>query len=209
MTPIIINPNVYASIGLFSCDPARQDSLLKEVTDYVAQAQKKQPGFVAAALHKSLDGVRVMLYTQWATATGYEAHEENLLASRLTARYKLLDTHLYSLAVSRPEWATPQITVGSFIHLAEFRLRPENVVKLVQLERENVEVGLQHPDLISANFHRSLDGTRTTNYGQWKRLDRFGQLLTDPKYKALNAYWQGLAENEFHFYEVVWTESGD
>ncbi len=209
MSPMTIRPDVYTGIKLFSGDPARQETLLREVTDYVTQAQKKQPGFVAAALHKSLDGVRVMLYTQWATASGYEADEENLLASRLTTRYKLLDTHLYSLAVSRPEWITPQITVGSSIHLAEFRVRPENVVRLVQLERENVEVGLQHPDLVSANFHRSLDGTRTVNYGQWKRLDRFNELLTDPKYKALNAYWQGLAENEFHLYEVAWTESGN
>ncbi len=204
-----INADVYAGIGLFSCDPARQESLLKEVIDYVTQAQKNQPGFVAAAVHRSLDGVRVMLYTQWAAATGYEADEEKLLASRLATGYKLLDTHLYSLAVSRPEGVAPQITVGSLIHLAEFRLRPENVVKLVRLERENVEVGLQHPDLLSANFHRSLDGTRTVNYGQWKRLDDFGQLLTDPKYKALNAYWQGLAENEFHLYEVVRTELAD
>lgn len=79
----------------------------------------------------------------------------------------------------------------------------------MELEREYVGIGLQHPDLMSANFHRSFDGTHTVNYGQWRGLENFDLLLKDPKYAPLSKYWQGLAENEFHLYEVVFTEPND
>ncbi len=82
-------------------------------------------------------------------------------------------------------------------------------MRLVELEREYVGIGLDHPDLLSANFHRSLDGTHTVNYGQWRSLDNFEWVLKDPKYAPLNEYWRGLAENEFHLYEVVFTEPAE
>ncbi len=80
---------------------------------------------------------------------------------------------------------------------------------LIELERENVAIALLHPDLISANFHRSLDGTRTVNYGQWRSLENFEALLKEPKYAPVREYWQGLAENEFHLYSVVFTEPAE
>lgn len=46
------------------------------------------------------------------------------------------------------------------------------------------------------------------NYGQWRTLDNFEELLK-PKYRPISEYWQGLAENEFHLYEVVFTEPND
>jgi Antibiotic biosynthesis monooxygenase len=49
------------------------------------------------------------------------------------------------------------------IHFAEFRVKPENQQRLIELEEENVGIALKHPDLISANFHRSLDGTSIVN----------------------------------------------
>lgn len=42
------------------------------------------------------------------------------------------------------------------------------------------------------------------NYGQWRSLDQF-ELLTEAKYAPVREYWRGLAENEFHLYEVVFT----
>jgi hypothetical protein len=63
--------------------------------------------------------------------------------------------------------------------------------------------------LTAPNFHRSLDGTRTVNYGQWRSLDDFEVLLKDPKYAPLSEYWRGVAENEFHLYEVVFTEPAE
>ncbi len=88
-------------------------------------------------------------------------------------------------------------------------IKPENQMRLVELEREYLPIGLQNPGLLSGNFHRSLDGVHNVNYGQWRSFEYFEELLKDPKYKPLSEYWQGLAENEFHLYEVVFTEPAD
>lgn len=44
------------------------------------------------------------------------------------------------------------------------------------------------------------------NYMQWRTLNNFTELLK-PKYRPISEYWQGLAENEFHLCEVVFTET--
>jgi 3-oxoacyl-[acyl-carrier protein] reductase len=57
--------------------------------------------------------------------------------------------------------------------------------------------------------YTSLDGTRTVNYGQWCTLDNFELLLKEPKYEPVREYWKGLAKNEFHLYEVVFTQPAE
>ncbi len=57
--------------------------------------------------------------------------------------------------------------------------------------------------LMSATFHRSLDGTRTMNYGFWSTLDHFDRLLIEERFAPVRDYWRELAENEFHVYEVT------
>jgi hypothetical protein len=75
-----------------------------------------------------------------------------------------LGVHLYEVVISKPEGASLLIKKGDLIHLGEFKVKPEDQLRLIELERENVSVALEHPDLLSASFHRSLDGTRTMNY---------------------------------------------
>lgn len=119
---------------------------------------------------------------------------------------QLLASHIYEGVISKPDDATLRIEKGDRIHFAEFRVTPENQPRLIDLEQQNVEIALEHPDLISANFHRSLDGTRTANCGQWRSLDNLDALLKEPKYEPVREYWKGLAENEFHLYEVVFIQ---
>jgi quinol monooxygenase YgiN len=59
------------------------------------------------------------------------------------------------------------------------------------------------PGLISATFHRSLDGTRLFNYGQWESKEAFEAILKQPGFNPDESYWEGLARNEFHLYNVV------
>ena len=107
--------------------------------------------------------------------------------------------------ISKPDNATLKIAQGDQIHLAKFRVKPENQQQLIKLMQENVEIALDHPDLISANFHRALDGTLIINYGQWRSLENFDAILKEPKYESVREYWKGLAENEVNLYEVVFT----
>lgn len=41
----------------------------------------------------------------------------------------------------------------------------------------------QQPGFVSANIHRSLDGTHVTNYAQWATEDDFRRMLQDPACK--------------------------
>ena len=60
-------------INVFTVDPSNQSrlvDLLVKVTDsYVRHA----PGFISASLHRSLDGTKVTMYSQWRSLADYEA----------------------------------------------------------------------------------------------------------------------------------------
>ncbi|HCF28124.1 MAG TPA: antibiotic biosynthesis monooxygenase [Cyanobacteria bacterium UBA11049] len=201
--------DVVTVIFSFAVEPERQQELIDLMVDALETTTKHQPSFVSASFHKSLDGVRVFNYAQWKTQAEYEAFanspEDRAIGAKFS-QFQLLDSHVYEVVISKPDDAPLKIVKGDLIHFAEFLVKPENQQRLIELERSNVGLALEHPDLVSVNFHRTLDGTRTANYGKWHRLDNFSALLKEPKYKPIREYWKGLAENEFHLYEVVFTE---
>lgn len=210
--PVIAKHNdVLTVIIIFAVEPARQQELIDTIIEFL-EVVKQQPGFVSSSIHKSIDGVRVMNYAQWQSRQDYEAFINNAQVQangKKLSQFQIHESHLYEVVVSLPNDATLKIAKGGFIHLAEFRVKSENQMRLVELEREYLPLGLQNPGLMSGNFHRSLDGVHNVNYGQWRSFADFEELLKDPKYKPLSEYWQGLAENEFHLYEVVHTEPND
>lgn len=209
MPTIAKNNQVVTVIFSFAVEPEHQQELIDMMVNALETTTKHQPGFVSASFHKSLDGTRVFNYAQWRTQAEYEAFAQSPQDKAIGesfSNFELLDSHIYEVVISKPDDAPLKITKGDLIHFAEFRVKPENQQRLIELERENVVIALEHPDLISANFHRSFDGTRTANYGQWSSLDNFEALLKEPKYQSVREYWKGLAENEFHLYEVVYTE---
>lgn len=85
-----------------------------------------------------------------------------------------------------------------------FTVSPENQRALVDLlERATVETMRRLPGFISANIHRSLDGSRVTNYAQWESVAAFEAML---KNRAVQPHMQAaraLASNEPHLYEVM------
>ncbi|MUL38564.1 antibiotic biosynthesis monooxygenase [Gloeocapsopsis dulcis] len=209
MPTIAKNNEVVTVIFSFAVEPERQQELIEMMIDALETTTKHQSGFVSASFHKSLDGVRVFNYAQWRTLGEYEAFaqspQDQAIGARLS-QFQLLDSRIYEVVISKPDDATLKITKGDLIHFAEFRVKPENQQRLIELERENVVIALEHPNLLCANFHRSVDGARTANYGQWRSLDNFEALLKEPTYESVREYWKGLAENEFHLYKVVYTE---
>lgn len=209
MPTIAKHNEVITVIFSLATESERQQELIDLMIDALETTTKHQPGFISASFHKSLDGTRVFNYAQWKTRSDYETFaqspEDQAIAKKV-AQFQLVDSHIYEVVISQPDDAVFKITQGDLIHLGEFRVLPENQQRLIELERENVMVALEHPDLLYATFHRSLDGTRTVNYGQWRSLDRFDALLKESKYQPVREYWQGLAENYFNLYEVVFTE---
>lgn len=62
---------------------------------------------------------------------------------------------------------------------------PERQSELVEiLEKATAEVIRYLPGFISANIHRSLDGTRVANYAQWRSMEDFERMLANPEAQA-------------------------
>jgi quinol monooxygenase YgiN len=73
MTTISKDADRITFINIFTVEPSNQSRLVElliKVTDsYVRQA----PGFISASLHRSLDGTKVTMYSQWRSLGDYEA----------------------------------------------------------------------------------------------------------------------------------------
>jgi quinol monooxygenase YgiN len=63
-----------------------------------------------------------------------------------------------------------------------YTVEPKNQQHLVDLLIETTEkVMSQQEGFISANIHKSLDGTRVVNYAQWRSKEAFEKMLKNPR----------------------------
>ena len=63
------------------------------------------------------------------------------------------------------------------------------------------------PGYVSANIHKSLDGTRVTNYAQWRSREAFETMLENSEAKVHMAEAAKIAEKfEPHLYEVSFVD---
>jgi quinol monooxygenase YgiN len=63
-----------------------------------------------------------------------------------------------------------------------FTVEPAKQQRLVDVLVEATETTMRHlPGFISANIHKSLDGTRVVNYAQWRSVDDFQAMLKNPE----------------------------
>ncbi|MEH2279555.1 MAG: antibiotic biosynthesis monooxygenase family protein [Nostoc sp.] len=212
MPTVAKNNEVITVIVIFTVEPERQQELIDTIISF-SDTVKQQAGFVSASLHKSLDGVKVANYAQWKSQEDYEAFVNNNDVQALGAKLSKFprpDSHVYEVVISKSKVGIPKISKGGFLtYFAEFRMKPENQQRMVDLVKEEVVITMQQPGLISANFHRSQDGTRVINYGQWRDQAAIEELQKQPGFGSESLYWEGIAENEFHLYEVVFTEPAD
>jgi quinol monooxygenase YgiN len=59
-------------INVFTVAPQQQGRLIELLTQATESSIRHIPGFVSAALHRSLDGSKVTMYAQWATPEDYD-----------------------------------------------------------------------------------------------------------------------------------------
>src|SRR5437016_67247 len=59
-------------INVFTVAPDRQMRLVDLLTRATESSVRHVPGFVSAALHRSLDGTKVTMYAQWAAPEHYD-----------------------------------------------------------------------------------------------------------------------------------------
>lgn len=88
-----------------------------------------------------------------------------------------------------------------------FNVDPENQQRLVELLVEVIEdVICKMPGFINANIHKSLDGKQVTNYAQWRSVEDFRAISTNPKVLARKPEFSKLAKSDPVLYEVCYTK---
>ncbi len=65
MVTIAKDNEVGTLINVFTVAPEDQQRLVDVLADATRAVMRKQPGFVSANIHRSLDGTRVTNYAQW------------------------------------------------------------------------------------------------------------------------------------------------
>jgi quinol monooxygenase YgiN len=89
-----------------------------------------------------------------------------------------------------------------------FTVEPRKQQQLVDLLLHATDVAMRHvPGFISANIHRSLDGTKVVNYAQWRSAEHFQAMMRDPAAKPHMEQVAAIAKFEPALYEVVETFS--
>jgi quinol monooxygenase YgiN len=73
MTAISKDAKVVTFINIFNVEPANQQRLVELLARFTDTSVRHAPGFISSALHRSLDGTKVTMYSQWRTIEDYEA----------------------------------------------------------------------------------------------------------------------------------------
>ena len=89
-----------------------------------------------------------------------------------------------------------------------FNVAPEDQQRLVDvLANATRTVMREQPGFVSANIHRSLDGTRVTNYAQWRSREAFEAMLRNQEAAEHMGEAARIAESfEPHLYEVSFVD---
>jgi len=89
-----------------------------------------------------------------------------------------------------------------------FTVAPEDQQRLLDVLVEATESVMNGmPGFVSANLHKSLDGTRVVNYAQWRSKEDFEAMLEDPEAAGHMREAARIAEKfEPHLYEVSFVD---
>ena len=89
-----------------------------------------------------------------------------------------------------------------------FTVDPDKQQQLLDMLGEATTKTMQHvPGFISANLHRSLDGTKVVNYAQWRSVEDFQAMMKNPAARPHMEAIAALAKFEPALYEVTETFS--
>jgi hypothetical protein len=116
MPTIAVGDRPMTAVNVFTVAAENQARLLALLRNVTESHIRHVPGFVAAALHRSLDGTKVTMYAQWRTPEDYARMRERpdaapFLREALTiARF---EPGFYEVTdVFAPDLSEPQASVG-------------------------------------------------------------------------------------------------
>ncbi len=86
MTTIAENTGLVTLINVFTVESSNQQKLLDILARATDTSVRDAPGFISAALHRSIDGTKVTMYSQWKSAEHYR-HYQSMLSNPVAAPY--------------------------------------------------------------------------------------------------------------------------
>jgi quinol monooxygenase YgiN len=69
--------DVLTLVNVFTVSRDNQQKLADLLVEATEKTMKRQPGFVSASIHRSLDGTKVVNYAQWRNKADFEAMQKN------------------------------------------------------------------------------------------------------------------------------------
>jgi quinol monooxygenase YgiN len=100
-TTIAVDAPITTLINVFGVQPDRQRELVDLLVRATDEVMQHQPGFIAANIHASTDGTRVVNYAQWQSAQAFHAMLDNPAAQehmgQAAAIADQFDPHLYTV----------------------------------------------------------------------------------------------------------------
>jgi quinol monooxygenase YgiN len=89
-----------------------------------------------------------------------------------------------------------------------FTVAPEDQQRLVEVLADATQAVMkEQPGFVSASIHRSLDGSRVTNYAQWRSREAFETMLRNREAAEHMGEAARIAERfEPHLYEVSFVD---
>jgi len=101
MTTISKENNFLTLINVFHVKPEDQQELVDLLTSATNSSVTKIKGFISSALHRSIDGTKVVMYAQWNSIEDYQAMRNNPVASPYLERAQRIakfEPGMYSVA---------------------------------------------------------------------------------------------------------------
>jgi len=86
MTTIAENTGFVTLINVFTVEPSNQQALVDILARATDASVRDMPGFISAALHRSVDGTKVTMYGQWKSVEHYQ-HYQSMRADPATSPY--------------------------------------------------------------------------------------------------------------------------
>lgn len=73
MTETASGPEPVTLINVFTVEPEDQQRVVDLLTRATLDVMSRQPGYLSARVHRSLDGTRAAVYAQWRSREDFEA----------------------------------------------------------------------------------------------------------------------------------------
>ena len=198
-------------IIIFEVDPKNQSSLIEAAIENSQKVMEKKPGFVSASFHKSFDGTSVVNYSQWENQKSYEDAINFLSPEEVKIGEKIFDIadsdwNIYELVFSagtKPAIISKDANIITVIN--KFSVEPENHKRLLELLDDLRKVVEKQPGFVSANVHKSFEGTRIVSYAQWKTKEDYQAVYTNSEANPILDEIKKISKFSWNLYEVVYT----